>query len=154
MSPFVNQNLVVNFFNLIYFGLLTFSLVILVIYHQLGQSFRLFSYISSCILDFLFLFFFFFLLLIFMGLKVSNNRCPFFVMFTKQNLIKVLHSELVMKKCMSVLLDNPPILEFQRIYFFFLNWFIFTADLPFFKFQKNFNKPLCFLKIGLFSRAT
>jgi len=73
MGHFVNQNLVANFTNLIYFGTPTFSLVILVLHHQLGQCYRFFSCISSCILDFIFLFIFF-LFLIFIKSKVGNNR--------------------------------------------------------------------------------
>jgi len=71
MRPFVNQNWVANFVNLIYFGPPTFPLVILALHHQLGQSFRLSSCISSFILDFLFLFFF---PSFFVGSKVGNNR--------------------------------------------------------------------------------
>jgi hypothetical protein len=40
MGPFVNQNWAENFVNLIHFSPLTFSLVILVIHYQFGQSSR------------------------------------------------------------------------------------------------------------------
>jgi hypothetical protein len=67
-------------------------------------------------------------------------------------------SELVKKKCLSDLLSDPPILESQRLWFFFLllkkgliimgdlsllkfkNWSIFMDDLPLFKFQKEFQQ--------------
>jgi len=52
------------------------------------------------------------------GLKVGNNRCPLFTMLMKQNLIKVLHCELVKKKYQLDLLGDPPILEFQRLCLF------------------------------------
>jgi len=70
MGPFVNQNWVINFINLIHFGPPTFSLVILVLRHQLKQSSRLSFYISYCILDFIFMFFLDF----FWGSKIYNNK--------------------------------------------------------------------------------
>jgi hypothetical protein len=57
MRPFVNQNWVANVFNFIYFGPPAFVLVSFVLHHQLGQSYRLLSCISFCILDFFFVFF-------------------------------------------------------------------------------------------------
>ena len=32
-------------------------------------------------------------LIFFVGLKIGNNKCPLFIMFTKQNFIEVLHSK-------------------------------------------------------------
>jgi hypothetical protein len=77
MGPFVNQNWVVNFANLVYFGPLTFPFFILVLHHQLGQSFRISSYVSSCILD---LFFFLYFSFIFYMVKMGRNICPLFTM--------------------------------------------------------------------------
>lgn len=62
MGPFVNQNWVANFVNIIHSCPLTFSHIILVLHHQLGEFSRLSSRISSCILDFVFLFFLFLIL--------------------------------------------------------------------------------------------
>ena len=58
---FINQNCVANFSNLIHFGSITFSLVILVFHHQLGQSFMLFYVYPLVFLNFIFLYFFIFL---------------------------------------------------------------------------------------------
>jgi len=70
MRPFINQNWVANFVNLIYFGPPTFSLVISVLYHQFGQSSRL----SSCIC---FLVFLKKNCIIFIKSKVGNNMSLF-----------------------------------------------------------------------------
>jgi hypothetical protein len=66
---------------------------------------------------------------------MGNNICPLFTMLTKQNLIKILHSELVKKKCLSNLLGDPPILKFQELCFLKENGLISMDDLPFLKFQ-------------------
>jgi hypothetical protein len=77
------------------------------------------------------------------GLKVGNNRCPLFTMLMKQNLIKVLHCELVKKKYQLDLLGDPPILEFQRLCLFFKeNCLIIMCDLPLFK-NSKFDLFLC-----------
>jgi hypothetical protein len=50
-----------------------------------------------------------------LGKKLGSNKCPFFTMLTKQNIINVLHSELVKKKYLPGLLGDPLI---QRLCFF------------------------------------
>jgi hypothetical protein len=52
-ESFVNQNWVANFVNLVHSGPSTFSLVILVLHHQLGQSSKLHVY------PFIFFYFYF-----------------------------------------------------------------------------------------------
>jgi len=141
MRHFVKQNWVANFANFISFDPLTFPLVTLVLHHQLEQSSRLSSCISSCILIF-FSFFSFLFLIFFVGSKVSNNICLFFTMLTKQILIKVLHSELLKKKnvCWSCWVIHPSwnskdfflkkndlIIMGDLLFLNFKNWFIFTG---------------------------
>jgi len=80
-----------------------------------------------------------------------------------------LHSKLVKKKCLSDLLDDPPILELQKLFFLkenyliitgdlsllkLKNWSIFMDNLPLLNSKNNFSKPSYFLEIGLFSRVT
>jgi len=131
MGPSINYNWVVNFANFISFGLLTFSLDTLVLHHQLGQSSRVSSCISSCIFLFLFYTFLLFIFLIFSSVKSGNNKCPLFTMLTKQNLIKILHSELINKKYLSDLLGDPPVMEFQKLCFCKENGLIIMDDPPF-----------------------
>jgi len=72
-------------------------------------------------LDFFFYLIFSFLDFFFIGRKVSKNKYPLFTILMKQNLIKILHSELVKKKCMSDLLGDPRIL---------LGGLVIMGDLP------------------------
>ena len=83
MGPFVNQNWVVNFANLVYFGPLTFPFFILVLHHQLGQSFRISSYVFSCILDLFFSIFFFYFLYgkKWVATHAPSLQCLFFYIF-------------------------------------------------------------------------
>ena len=99
--------------------------------------------------------------------KLGNNKCSLFIMLTKQNLIKVLHSKLVKKNSLFDLLSDPPIKKLcflqkqkdlfsratcqvwnPKVLIYFHGW------LTLFKLQKNFNKSPYFPEIGLFSWAT
>jgi hypothetical protein len=75
---------VANFVNLIHFGPSTFHLL----------SWAIFWALFMCIpLYFGYFYTFSSFLIFFVGSKIGNNKCPLFIMFTKQNFIKVLHSK-------------------------------------------------------------
>jgi len=82
---------VANFIDLIHFGPSTFHLLSCSFTINLGN---LLGFIHVYPLIFwIFLYFFFFSYFFFVGSKIGNNKCPLFIMFTKQNFIKVLHSK-------------------------------------------------------------
>jgi len=68
-----------------------------------------------------------------MGQKLGSNICPLFTMLTKQNIINVLHSKLVMKgkKMISLSWATCKKIDlFSRATCPHSHWSIFTGDLP------------------------
>jgi hypothetical protein len=60
---------------------------------------------------------------------MGNNRCPLFTMLTKQNIINVLHSNLVKKKKKKKKKENDLII-LGDLPIFEENWSTLTGDLP------------------------
>jgi hypothetical protein len=80
-----------------------------------------------------------------MGQKLGSNICPLFTMLTKQNIINVLHSKLVMKGKKMISLSWATCKKiglFSRATCPHSHWSIFMGDLP------------IHTHFGLFSRAT
>jgi hypothetical protein len=113
-----------------------FPLITLVLHHQLGQSYRFFFHVYPF---FFWIYFSLSFLNFLWGQKWVTTYSFFFTMLTKQNLIKILHSEFVKKKVFVGLVEWSTHLGIPKTFPFFfkkkmvlLSWVAY----PFLKLKK------------------